>query len=187
MVKTRLAETVGAARAFEIYEMLLRTVAVNLRALDVTVCFAPDDGEADLRGSFPERWRYRPQRGGDLGARLKHAIAESCENGASKVAVIGSDCPYLNADDIADAWQMLESNDVVFGPAKDGGYWLIAVKRAHRALFHEIDWGTGKVLEQSQKRAQASRLKVGLLRTLADIDTAADWAAYCSAVVPTAS
>ena len=178
MVKTRLAETVGPARACETYEMLLRTVAANLRALDVTVCFTPDDGEAALRRSFPDGWRYRPQRGADLGARLEHAIAESCENGASKVAVIGSDCPYLNADDIADAWQMLESNDVVFGPAKDGGYWLIAMKRTHPALFRDIEWGTKNVLSQSQNRARESGLKVGLLRTLADIDTAADWAAY---------
>src|SRR6188768_841009 len=66
-VKTRLAETVGPARACEIYETLLRTVAAKLRSLEsVTVCFAPNDGEADLRRYFPDTWTYRPQCGTDL-------------------------------------------------------------------------------------------------------------------------
>jgi rSAM/selenodomain-associated transferase 1 len=178
-VKSRLAHSVGAERACEIYELLLRTAAAQLAAMErVTVCFAPDDGEADLRRYFPERWQYRPQHGVDLGSRLEHAINEAFEQGADKVAVIGSDCPDVTAADIADAWAALKKNDVVFGPARDGGYWLIGMKRAQPALFRGIDWGTEKVLAQSQARAQEAGLKIALLRTLADIDTTADWEAF---------
>ena len=184
-VKTRLAQTVGPQRACELYEMLLRTLVSQLGKLEsVTVCFAPDDGEADLRRYFPERWHYRPQRGPDLGARLEHAINEALANGASKVAVIGSDCPDVTPADISATWTALEKNDVVFGPAKDGGYWLIGMKRAHPTLFREIDWGTEKVLAQSQFRAHESGLKTALLRPLPDIDTASDWQAYQNRSLP---
>ena len=178
-VKTRLANTLGPERACEIYEVLLRTLAAQLGHLQgVTVCFAPDDAEPDLRRYFPEHWRYRPQRGDDLGARLNHAISEAFEHGASKVAVIGADCPRVTPGDIADASHAHEHDDVVFGPAHAGGYWLIAMNQPHPTLFRAIDWGTANVLAQSQTRAREARLKTGLLRSLADIDTAADWDSY---------
>ncbi len=178
-MKSRLAETVGPVRACEIYEVLLRTVAARLAGIEsATVCFAPDDAEADLRRYFPECWQYCPQQGTDLGSRLEHAINEAFQHGAAKVVVIGSDCPDVSAADISDARAALEKNDVVFGPAQDGGYWLIGMKKAQPALFRGIAWGTEKVLDQSQARAEEAGLEIALLRTLADIDTAADWYAY---------
>ena len=181
LVKTRLAISVGPQRACDIYERLLRTLSVRLSAVEkATVCFAPDDAEPELRPFFPAHWRYYPQRGSDLGARLENAICHAFNQGASKVAVIGSDCPDLNSDDIANAWQKLDRSDVVFGPATDGGYWLIGMTHPHADLFRAIEWGTAKVLEQSRSRARDAHLKVALLRSLADIDTAEDWQAYAS-------
>lgn len=182
LVKTRLAETLGQEAACEAYQKLLRTIASNLAALaNVTVCYSPADAEHELRPYFPVHWRYRPQQGADLGARLHHAITAAIEQRASKVAVIGSDCPYLNSQDIAQAWESLDKSDVVFGPANDGGYWLVGAKRPHAGLFNRIDWGTNAVLKQSLGRAKHLGLKVALLRKLSDIDTAADWQAFAAA------
>ena len=181
-VKTRLAQTLGNDQACEAYQQLLRTIASNLAALtSVTVCYSPADAERDLRSYLPSHWRYRPQKGSDLGARLHHAITDAFEQGSSKVAVIGSDCPYLTCHDISQAWESLKECDVVFGPANDGGYWLVGAKRPHAELFSGIGWGTNAVLNQSRVRAEYLGLKVALLRELSDVDTAADWQAFAAA------
>lgn len=179
LVKTRLAETIGAQQACHAYQQLLRTIASRIGPFaPVTVCYSPADGADELRHFFPAHWKFRPQGGSNLGERLSNAITTSLLNGACKVAVIGSDCPYLTMDDLAATWNALDDHDVVFGPAVDGGYWLVATNHSHAALFTEIDWGTSAVLQQSLSRAAALNLKVVLLRKLADIDTIADWRAF---------
>ena len=181
LVKTRLAKSLGKDEACRAYELLLRTIASRLNSIPwVTVCYAPSNSLELLRPFFPSHWRFRPQQGFDLGARLHHAIATSFTAGAAKVAVIGSDCPYLNSDDIAQAWLALDQSDIVFGPALDGGYWLIGTNHPHAKLFDDIDWGTSNVLQQSLARAKSLGLAATLLRELSDIDTQADWQTFTS-------
>ena len=175
-VKTRLAETLGKDKACRAYEQLLRVLARQLAGSEnVRVCHSPADGEAELRGYFPKEWEFRPQEGADLGIRLKNAIAEAFEKGARKVCVIGSDCPYLTVEDIRQTWILLDRHELVLGPATDGGYWLIALKRPEPRLFEEIEWGTSKVFKQTLDRAAEMQLKVAHLRELADVDKEADW------------
>ena len=175
-VKTRLAETLGKDKACRAYEQLLRVLARQLAGSEnVRVCHSPADGEAELRGYFPKVWEFHPQEGADLGIRLKNAIAEAFEKGARKVCVIGSDCPYLTVEDIRQTWILLDRHELVLGPATDGGYWLIALKRPEPRLFEEIEWGTSKVFKQTLDRAAEMQLKVAHLRELADVDKEADW------------
>jgi rSAM/selenodomain-associated transferase 1 len=182
LVKTRLAREVGEDQALVAYRGLLATTADQVRELQlVTVCFTPADGEAEVRPFFPESWNFRAQRGADLGARLRNALAASFRAGSERVAVIGVDCPYLDGGDVAEAWKALDTADVVFGPAEDGGYWLIAMKKLHSGLFAGIEWGTGAVLGSSLAQAKRLRLEVHLLRQLRDIDTAADWRQFLEA------
>ncbi|HVK57585.1 MAG TPA: TIGR04282 family arsenosugar biosynthesis glycosyltransferase, partial [Candidatus Kapabacteria bacterium] len=143
-----------------------------------TICFSPDDAESDLRQFFPDHWKFRRQVGGELGARLQNAISESFAGGAASVIVIGSDCPYIQCSDIREASEELESLDVVFGPATDGGYWLVGLNRPAPALFEGISWGTNSVLAESLARAARLNLQVRLLRELSDIDTEQDWKAF---------
>ena len=183
-VKTRLAEglgkeALGKEEACRAYIGLLQVIARSLASLkDVTVCYSPEGAEKELRPFFSAQWGFRRQQGTDLGTRLYHAISTCLGNGAAKVVVIGADCPYVTTDDIESAWRALDQSDVVFGPAQDGGYWLVGMTRPHAALFAGIPWGTSTVLRDSLARAEELRLRTTLLRTLSDIDTAADWRAY---------
>ena len=176
LVKTRLAASVGEEEALRAYRWLLRRVAERVKGIGTgVVCFAPVDGESGVRPFFPAEWRFSCQVGATLGERLQHALASSFGRGVERVAVIGSDCPYLLEDDIEEAWRRLDDHDVVFGPAEDGGYWLVAMKALHSDLFVEIEWGTERVLEQSLARVKELKLKAHLLRRLADVDTERDW------------
>jgi rSAM/selenodomain-associated transferase 1 len=118
-------------------------------------------------------WMLTPQCGADLGARMHDALAQALRAGQTPV-LIGSDCPVLSADDLAQAFIALQTADVVFAPAQDGGYALVGLRREAPELFAQVDWGTEQVMSQTLAHAQALGLKVRLLRTVWDVDTPAD-------------
>ena len=117
---------------------------------------------------------YRRQTSGDLGRRMATAFAEAFRSGALRVAVIGTDCPAITPELLAEAFQRLETADLVLGPATDGGYYLIALRRPVPELFVDIPWGSPRVLEQTLQRAQRLSLSVALLKTLSDVDRPED-------------
>lgn len=179
MVKTRLAQAIGPEEAASAYKELLTEIGKRLASISsATVWYSPADAEMELRPFFPAHWRFRAQAGKNLGDRMRNAFADAFAEGAAKVVIIGSDCPYLLTKDIREAWNELDQKEVVFGPAEDGGYWLVGAKVVHPRLFEEIDWGTETVLQESLRRARELSLRIGLLRILSDIDTAEDWSAY---------
>jgi rSAM/selenodomain-associated transferase 1 len=175
-VKTRLARAIGEEAARGAYEKMVEELVERLASIPtVELRFTPDDAVTEIRQWRRDNWHLRPQGEGDLGQRLERAFADAFANGAQYVAVIGSDCPAITPDDIRSAWTVLETNDVVLGPAQDGGYWLIGLGEPRPALFQTIDWSTDKVLKQTLRRARARNLKVELLRELSDVDTESDW------------
>jgi rSAM/selenodomain-associated transferase 1 len=178
-VKTRLAATIGVKAASEAYCQMFEELRRELGSLrNVQLRFSPSDAASEIPHWRGPGWTMSPQGEGDLGARLTTAFADAFAAGAQRIAVIGSDCPYLTVNDIEQAWASLSDYDVVLGPARDGGYWLVALRQLHREIFREIPWGTGDVLEHTLERARAAHLRVHLLRKLSDIDTAADWREY---------
>jgi len=175
-VKSRLAASLGAEKALSVYISLLRELAVSLRDLpSITIFHAPADAENELKAFFPTHWSYRSQEGMGLGERLLRASEQMLAIGPQKLMIIGSDCPYLTQEDLAEAFARLETHDLVIGPAIDGGYWLIGFKSLHRPLFQEISWSTGEVLRQTLAIAERLQLKTALLRELSDIDSEKDW------------
>jgi len=175
-VKTRLARAIGAEAACEAYQKMVEELVERLATIPtVELRFTPEDAVTEIRQWRRDNWHSRPQGEGDLGQRLERAFADAFANGAQYVAVIGSDCPMITPDDIRSAWTVLETNDVVLGPAQDGGYWLIGLGEPRPALFQSIDWSTDKVLKQTLRRVRARNLKVELLRELRDVDTESDW------------
>jgi rSAM/selenodomain-associated transferase 1 len=110
---------------------------------------------------------------------LRRAFAESFASGSKHVVIIGSDCPFVTIRDVEHAWNGLRSCDLVIGPATDGGYWLIGLRRSQPELFRNIAWSTEKVLAQTRARAESRGLRVRLLREQTDIDTFAEWEAFC--------
>lgn len=178
-VKTRLAQTAGAERACAIYREMVETVLTSLGPVrQVTLCFAPDDAEDEIKPWRRAGWAAAPQGDGDLGERLHRAFASAFAAGAERVVIIGSDCPEVRSSDVRAAWQELRSFDLVAGPAADGGYWLIGLRAPQPELFRDIAWSSDQVLGQTLARAKALGLRIQLLRILTDIDTEADWNAH---------
>ncbi len=178
-VKTRLAATLGTEAACAAYCELATRLFANLRDLgDVELCFAPADAELEIQSWRHEGWVLRPQTEGDLGARMNSAFANAFAEGYARVLLIGSDCPEVSATDIGSAWDALAAHDLVLGPARDGGYWLIGLNRPQPALFDRIPWSTDRVLTETLHRAEEQRLRIHRLRELEDVDTAEDWRAY---------
>jgi rSAM/selenodomain-associated transferase 1 len=180
-VKTRLAQTIGAPAACGAYQHLVQTLVHRLKHLpEVQLRFTPDDAIDEIRPWLQPGWSVRPQGAGDLGARLSAAFAESFARGAQRVVIIGSDCPDVAQEDIAGAWSELTRRDVVLGPAKDGGYWLIGLRRPRPELFSGVPWGNEMVRAETLERARKAGLSLWILRELADVDTEADWRDFLS-------
>lgn len=178
-VKTRLAETLGAAAAARAYAMLVETLLARLSGFnDVELRYAPETAFSQIEPWLRKGWRARFQGDGNLGDRMQRALAEAFASGAQRAALIGSDCPYVEPSDIEAAWSELEAHDAVFGPAQDGGYWLIGLKQMTPALFESMAWSTDQVLVETLRRARQAGLRIHTLRTLVDVDVEADWVQF---------
>ena len=114
-----------------------------------------------------------PQRGADLGRRMKRAFDQAFGAGCREVVLVGTDCPSMTADDLADAFSALAGHDLVLGPSLDGGYWLVGL-RAPAELFGNVPWGTDAVLARTLELAEREGLSVRQLRFLADVDRPED-------------
>ena len=174
-VKTRLAATAGDDVAFKVYLHLLKLTEATVRniAVEKTVYFSSCIQQND--GWENSVYNKQIQQGNDLGERMQHALINIFDEGKHKAVIIGTDCAELNADIVEDAFLQLENCDVVIGPAKDGGYYLIGMNKYCPSLFENIDWSTVAVLRQTLLACNTSGLTYHLLPTLADIDTEDDW------------
>ncbi|MEG3862430.1 TIGR04282 family arsenosugar biosynthesis glycosyltransferase, partial [Microcoleus sp. herbarium12] len=117
---------------------------------------------------------YQNQIEGDLGAKMIAAFQNSFNSGVDKTVIIGTDCPNLTTDIMAQAFDKLSQHDLVLGPAKDGGYYLIGLRRSIPELFGGINWGTSEVFAHTREIAQNLDLNIAYLPTLTDIDLPED-------------
>ena len=180
-VKTRLAAGIGEDEAARLYRAMGREIVDRVRGgpFRVRVCHTPADAGDEVRDWLgTEGLEFAPQCEGDLGERMADAFDQAFRS-ADRVAIIGTDVPALDAGHVERAFVLLEGEegcDAVFGPARDGGYYLLALRRPAPALFEGIPWSTGEVLERSLARAEAEGLGVRTLTALADIDRPEDLA-----------
>lgn len=114
------------------------------------------------------------QARGDLGARMAQTVRRRTDEGFGAVALVGSDTPHLPTARLREAFAALDSADAVAGPADDGGYYLLAVRAPHPALFAGIPWGTSAVLEATRERARQAGLSLRELAPWYDVDTPRD-------------
>src|SRR5215211_5961046 len=178
-VKTRLAQSLGAQAACEAYRFLVDRVLVQLTSLaNVELCFSPDDALDEIKPWLQTNWVAAAQGAGTLGDRLTRAFRNAFADGCTSVVAIGSDCPEVTTLDLIEAWNSLETQDVVVGPASDGGYWLIGLNAPSDGIFETIDWSTARVFEQTMQWIRANGKSYHLLRELSDVDTEDDWKAY---------
>ncbi|MEK7674390.1 MAG: TIGR04282 family arsenosugar biosynthesis glycosyltransferase [Verrucomicrobiota bacterium] len=178
-VKTRLARALGPEEACEAYRLLVEVLLERLSPLsNVELRFTPEDAAAEIAPWLRGGWVARPQGPGGLGQRLETAFAEAFASGNQRVVVIGSDCPVVTDREVKAAWACLADHDLVIGPARDGGYWLIGLRAPQPRLFQDISWSTPAVLSETLEIARLENLRVQVLRPLADIDTEKDWQEY---------
>ncbi len=179
-VKTRIAETAGDDKALSIYLRLLehtKAVAERVEA-DTFVFYSNEIAVDDLWDG--SRFFKEKQEGVDLGERMQKAFATVFSKGYQKVCIIGSDCYDLIPEHVETAFGKLHLKDLVAGPAEDGGYYLLGMKRMHTALFGLKAWSTEFVLQETLLIAEALDLSCATLPVLSDIDTEADWEAALS-------
>lgn len=183
--KTRLIPALGAAGAARLQRLMTERTLARVaaprrggRSWRTQVRFDGGD-RARMHAWLGESGDCQPQGPGDLGERLRRAFAAGFAGGAAAVVAIGTDCPEAGAADIAAAFDALERSDAVFGPARDGGYWLVGLRRsalaaAEESLFGDIAWGGPAVFAASVAAAARAGLAVARLRTLADVDRPED-------------
>lgn len=166
-VKTRLAKSVGNEKAFEIYQFLLkRTKEVTEQIqLDKTVFYSEKIIENDIWSSD---FLKDLQIGDDLGEKMENAFKKAFDIGYQKVIIIGSDLYDIEPYHIHEAFNQLSTKDVVIGPAKDGGYYLLGLKEIHPNLFKNKNWGSSTVRRDTMSDLQ--KVTIHLLEELNDVD-----------------
>ncbi len=178
-VKARLIPALGAEGAAALHRRLVLRTLRTAHALcqsenaELEIRFAGDDANP-MQHWLGDGWLCRPQCDGDLGHRMAGAFADSIREGSPATVIIGSDCPSLTLETLAAAFESLKTNPVVFGPATDGGYYLIGLTRLVPELFQGIAWGTETVLAQSQEILARNVSKPALLQPLDDLDRPED-------------
>lgn len=180
--KTRLISVLGADGAAQIQREMAEYLLSRLRdsSWQVHVHFTGTE-KSHMQDWLGKDLVYCCQLSGDLGDRLWHAFQQEFSAGAHCIVAIGADCPSLSPQHICQAFQQLESKDMVLGPAKDGGYYLIGLRQGHlryQTLFQGIDWSTSRVFQQTQTKAQQLKLSLVQLETLSDIDRPQDLAIW---------
>ena len=173
-VKTRIAATMGNETALAVYQsLLLHTIEVtNYLPVDKIVFYSNSIEAENLWNN--KMYTKQIQSGSDLGSRMQNAFEHSFTEGNAAVAIIGTDCFEITSAIIMNAFALLQTHDVVIGPATDGGYYLLAMKQMHTPLFQDIEWSTSEVLKNTLAICDKLHLSFHLLPQLNDVDTEAD-------------
>jgi len=191
-VKTRMIGPLTPEQAAEVHRLCLRIAmdtlmeAAMANAGSPVLCFTPDRARNRFREFLlrDARVTFWPQGDGDLGARMHRAVTRAFKH-TDRVLLYGCDSPTVRATDIADALNALDDHDMVLGPALDGGYYLLALRRERLAggaldfapLFDDIEWGSGRVAEATRQRARSAGLTWLELPVHRDLDRRDDLAA----------
>lgn len=177
LAKTRLIPSLGAQGAAELARrMLAHTVeqALSAEVGPVELCVTPAPADPvwqAFTAPAPDTWS--DQGDGDLGARMARAARRSDDRGEA-VLLIGTDCPALDAAQLREAAQSLETFDATLDPSADGGYVLLGLKRFHASLFKDIEWSTATVARETLLRLRLLGWRVRVFPEVHDIDESAD-------------
>lgn len=173
-VKTRLAATIGNEKALSVYLKLAehtKKITESLRA-DKLVFYSHT---IEKRDQWPDEiYQKAKQSSEDLGERMLNAFKYGFDRGYKHICIIGTDCLELNHAIVETAFSALEQQDVVLGPAKDGGYYLLGMKTLHSDFFSNKNWSTQTVMHDTLLDALHLKSSVHLLPLLSDVDVEED-------------
>jgi uncharacterized protein len=174
-IKTRLAREIGTAQATRFARQAAAALLGRLgrdQRWQTIIAVSPDTAAA--YPIWPMRMARKPQGRGDLGQRMQHLFAVAAPG---PLVIIGTDIPGITAQQIAKAFRLLGGSDAVIGPAADGGYWLIGLRRRPRLLqpFAQVRWSTPEALGDTLRNLAGH--SIACVATLLDVDSAAAYRA----------
>ncbi|MBI3271745.1 MAG: TIGR04282 family arsenosugar biosynthesis glycosyltransferase [Planctomycetes bacterium] len=178
-VKTRLAKEVGPERAAAIYRRMAQTVLSVVQPLrkigvEVRLHGTPAERLPELKDWLRTADTYLPQEGADEGARMERAFSRAFMDGAKSVLLLGTDCIEVTPHGLKRAFEALASTDVVLGPAKSGGYYLLGLRKLASSMFHGVAWGTEAAPKELAERLKQARLSSTELERLREIERVED-------------
>ncbi len=194
--KTRMMPYLNEKECADLHGSFLQDIGAECQKVDADLfVYYTDDRKTDLEwneekdflwkkkrrvlvSAFGKEAVYRVQAGENLGDRMYHAIEEVLDMGYEECILIGTDIPEIHKNDLEQAFRILEERDVVFGPTKDGGYYLVGMRTPLKAVFDIESYGHGTVLKDTIKGLEKLELTTGCVRTLSDMDTPEDLKAY---------
>jgi len=173
-VKTRIAKTIGNEAALRLYKKLLQHTHDIIKNIPCEKYIFYAD-EISIEDSWPnDIYKKERQVEAGLGKKMEEAFKKVFSNGHKHVLIIGSDCYDLTTTIINEAFVVLKTTDVVLGPAKDGGYYLLGQNKLNAALFSIKEWSTAEVLLQTIEACEGAMLHYKKLEMLSDVDEAED-------------
>lgn len=179
MTKTRLMKILTGEECADLHRCFLLDLFKMVNELreiaDIYVTYTPENSLYLIQDIIPSFIDSFPQEGYELGDKMDNAIQRLLNKGYSKVILIGSDIPSLQAEDIKKAYEELENNDICLGPTNDGGYYLVGMKKRCQDIFsNHLKWGYKSVFEATVSIANNLGFTVGLTTKLSDIDEKED-------------
>jgi len=178
-VKTRLSPELSPAIAADLYKCFLHDriqESSTLNEVDRAIAYTPEDARETFTTLALDGFKLFAQQGKNLGERLNNIFCEKLSQGYKAVSIVDSDSPDLPKSIIKESFHLLSSKraEVVFGPCRDGGYYLVGMRKPHPELFRDIPWSTENVLSVTLEKARKMGLNVKLLSAWNDLDTFED-------------
>jgi len=173
VVKTRIRGLSDEQRV-ELYTRLLNDTMGKLSLIpgvDTYIAYAPENTK-----EYFSRFNVGliPLSEGDLGQRMYEAFHKTFQKGYKKISLVGADIPDLSKSIIIDSFKQLSDSDLVYGPARDGGYYLVGMRKLIKDVFNDVPWSSHRTLETSMNNARQAGYSIGLITVLSDIDTFED-------------
>ncbi len=178
--KTRLIPSLGAEGAAQLQRQMTEfTLNEALKTKIPVVIYYTGGTKEEMQNWLGKEHEYIEQAEGDLGQKMSTAFERAFASAKKNVVIIGADCPYNRCDNILKAFELLSYNSCVFGPASDGGYYLLGLNKQTPELFSDIAWGSSTVLAQSLDKIN----NYILLTELPDVDEIEDVPAKISVII----
>ncbi|MCX6665277.1 MAG: TIGR04282 family arsenosugar biosynthesis glycosyltransferase [Euryarchaeota archaeon] len=181
-VKTRLATNLDETVVRELYTNFVQDSLKLIESLHLPffICFSPKTAYDEMRAWLGKQYHYLPQKGNDLGERMKNSFLQTFAEGFNTVVLLGSDTPDLPVYFIKQAIRALRTNDVALGPSVDGGYYLFGCKKDgfSPTFFEGIHWSTSAVFQETIAVLKRNKKTVHILPEWSDIDTVEDIYAF---------
>lgn len=174
-VKTRLAKSIGNKKALEVYKALVYHTLKEAKKLpdNVKIYYFYSEDPSNSN-KVPGEHKFHIQEGTTLGDKMAAAFDWAEQQAYSKKIIIGSDCAELSVVNLNEAFSKLGNHEMVIGPAKDGGYYLIGMKKLYPEIFRGIQWSTNSVYNSTIDKIESNALSYATLEILSDIDDVED-------------